>query len=414
MTVASYERRVWGDVSRASSERMNRRSASSPVTPSRHRRRRDSARAGVAAHAAARRVPAPDRDAPAPGSSAATPSAAVTAAARPPPRAGRCSAAGFGRTARQPQRRRGRPRAAATVAPQVRHSPASPRRAIAPLPSSWTSWIAPVGSSLRREVALRVVRAPPEDVAGPPRATRHEVAVAVLGAHDLERQLVGRRRAVLADVRAVRVARAADERRRTGRASSSGCPRRTGGTASPSPSSFGRLLARQRPRLLVLGVRRAGEERPLRPRRMTIGWPSEHTSSVGLGREVGPLELAALLVDARLERRSKNSRRSGTHSRSPRATSSSSSSIRAVNSRSTYSPKCVDEQVRDDLADLLGVQAPLLDPDVAAVDDRRDRRRVGRRPADAVLLERLDQRRLGVPRRRLGEVLGRGDVDARA
>ena len=61
-------------------------------------------------------------------------------------------------------------------------------------------------------------------------------------------------------------------------------------------------------------------------------------------------------------------------------------------------------------ADRLRVEPALLDPDVAAVDDRRDRRRVGRRPADPVLLERLDQRRLGEARRRLGEVLGRRDV----
>ena len=59
------------------------------------------------------------------------------------------------------------------------------------------------------------------------------------------------------------------------------------------------------------------------------------------------------------------------------------------------------------------MEPAFLDPDVAAVDDRRDRRGVRRRPADAVLLERLDQRRLGEARRRLGEVLGRGDlVDA--
>ena len=62
------------------------------------------------------------------------------------------------------------------------------------------------------------------------------------------------------------------------------------------------------------------------------------------------------------------------------------------------------------LADGLRLEPALLDPDVAAVDDRRDRRGVGRRPADPVLLERLDQRRLGEARRRLGEVLGRRDV----
>ncbi len=70
----------------------------------------------------------------------------------------------------------------------------------------------------------------------------------------------------------------------------------------------------------------------------------------------------------------------------------------------------LDEEVGHDLRDGLGVEPSLLDADVAAVGDRRDRRRVRRRPADAVLLERLDQRRLGEARRRLGEVLGRRDV----
>ena len=55
-----------------------------------------------------------------------------------------------------------------------------------------------------------------------------------------------------------------------------------------------------------------------------------------------------------------------------------------------------------------------IDRDVAAIDDRRDRRRVRRRTADAVLLERLDERRLGEARRRLREVLGRvGVADGR-
>ena len=73
-------------------------------------------------------------------------------------------------------------------------------------------------------------------------------------------------------------------------------------------------------------------------------------------------------------------------------------------------PEVLDQEVGDDLRDGLGVEPSLLDADVAAVGDGRDRRRVGGRPADAVLLERLDQRRLGEARRRFGEVLGRRDV----
>src|SRR3954466_914947 len=65
---------------------------------------------------------------------------------------------------------------------------------------------------VRREIALRVGGAPPEDVAGPPRATRDQVPVGILGAGHLERQLVGRRRPLALDVPAVGVARATEER----------------------------------------------------------------------------------------------------------------------------------------------------------------------------------------------------------
>src|SRR5438034_4529947 len=44
-----------------------------------------------------------------------------------------------------------------------------------------------------------------------------------------------------------------------------------------------------------------------------------------------------------------------------------------------------------------------------SLEDRRDRRGVRRRTTDTVLLEGFDQRRLGVARRRLGEVLRRRD-----
>ena len=62
-------------------------------------------------------------------------------------------------------------------------------------------------------------------------------------------------------------------------------------------------------------------------------------------------------------------------------------------------------------AELGRVEAPLLLLDVAAVLDRRQDRRVGRRPADALLLQLLDQRRLGEPRRRLREVLLGPDLE---
>ncbi len=65
------------------------------------------------------------------------------------------------------------------------------------------------------------------------------------------------------------------------------------------------------------------------------------------------------------------------------------------------------EPLGDDVAELLGVEAPVLQPDVAAVLDGGDDRGVGGGPADAPLLQLLDQARLGVARRRLGEVLAR-------
>ena len=143
---------------------------------------------------------------------------------------------------------------------------------------------------------------------------------------------------------------------------------------------------------------------------MTIGWPSEHTSSVASVVKSARLSSLALLVDARLERPEELAQQ-----RDPLALAAGDLVELLLHARREREvhvlAEVVDEQVGDDLADLLGVQAALLDADVAAVDDRRDRRRVGRRPADAVLLERLDQGRLGVAGRRLGEVLGRGDLD---
>ena len=81
--------------------------------------------------------------------------------------------------------------------------------------------------------------------------------------------------------------------------------------------------------------------------------------------------------------------------------------MRAVKSWIDELTEVFDQQVGDHLANVLRAQPPLDHLDVAAVDDRRDRRRIGRRAADAALLERLDQRCLGVARRRLREVLAR-------
>src|SRR5215212_8581479 len=71
----------------------------------------------------------------------------------------------------------------------------------------------------------------------------------------------------------------------------------------------------------------------------------------------------------------------------------------------------VGEQVGDHDADVLGVEALAVQADVLAVHQGRDGRRVGRRTADAVLLQRLDQAGLAVAGRRLGEVLLGGELD---
>ena len=150
----------------------------------------------------------------------------------------------------------------------------------------------------------------------------------------------------------------------------------------------------------------------MRPSRMTIGWPSRADLVGLLGREVAALELLALLVDAVAERPVERPQQ-----RHPGALAAGDLVELLLHPGRELEVDVVaevlDEQVGHDPGDRLGLQAALLDPDVAAVDDRRDRRGVGRRPADAVLLERLDQRRLGEARRRLGEVLGRRDVARR-
>ena len=67
------------------------------------------------------------------------------------------------------------------------------------------------------------------------------------------------------------------------------------------------------------------------------------------------------------------------------------------------------EERGDEAALVLGDQPLLLDPHIVAVAQHGERRGVGRGSADAELLHPLDQRRFGVARRRLGEVLRRLD-----
>ncbi len=171
-------------------------------------------------------------------------------------------------------------------------------------------------------------------------------------------------------------------------------------------------VAGQRPRLLVLRVERAGEELAVAAEpdhhRVTLGahlvaWP---------GREVRPAQLLRLAVDEGPERHVEVA-----HHGPPRTRAAGDLVEVLLHPRRELEvheiAEVADEQVGHDLADRLRVEPALLHDHVAAVDDRGDRRRVRRRPADAVLLERLDQARLGVARRRLGEVLLRVDGSRR-
>ena len=170
-----------------------------------------------------------------------------------------------------------------------------------------------------------------------------------------------------------------------------------------------RLLAGERPRLLVLRVQRAGEEPAV------AAEADDHRVALGadlvgrLGREVAALELAALLVHERLERPVE-----GAQQRHPRALAARDLVELLLHARRELQvhelAEVLDQQVGHDLADELRLQPALLDGHVAAIDDGRDGRRVRGRPPDAVLLERLDERRLRVARRRLGEVLGGRDL----
>ncbi len=128
-----------------------------------------------------------------------------------------------------------------------------------------------------------------------------------------------------------------------------------------------------------------------------------------LGREVGPPRVLADLGDAVAQRWVE-----GLQERDPRPLAAGDLVELLLHPGGELEVDVVaevlDEQVVDDEGDRFRVEPALLDPDVAAIDDRRDRGGIGRRTADAVLLERLDERRLGEAWRRLGEMLGRGDL----
>src|SRR6185312_1864850 len=154
---------------------------------------------------------------------------------------------------------------------------------------------------VRGVVALRVVRAAPEHVAGTPRAAGHEPAVVVLRAGHLEGQL-GRRLGPLAlDIVAVGVAVAADEWTEPPALADEG-PEAALRTGLARARLLRRLVARQRPRLLVLGVHRAGQEAPVAPEPDDHGMPERADLVRRFGREVAAPGGLADLVDPLPER----------------------------------------------------------------------------------------------------------------
>ena len=235
------------------------------------------------------------------------------------------------------------------------------------------------------------------------------MAVAVLRADDLEGQRVRRRWAFLLDEGAIRVARAADERPEPPVLADE-----RSFAALRADLALARLrrclVAGQWSRFLVLREQRAGKEAAV-PAEADDHRVSERADLVGrLRREVGPLEGLALLVDAIAERPVE-----GPEERDPGSFAAGDLVELFLHPGGELHvdviAKVLDEQVGDDSGDDFRMEPPVLDADIAAIGDRRDGRGVCRRPADAVLLERLDQGRLGEARRRLREVLAGRDID---
>ena len=63
------------------------------------------------------------------------------------------------------------------------------------------------------------------------------------------------------------------------------------------------------------------------------------------------------------------------------------------------------QETRHHAADVGRMKTFALELDVLAIEQGGDDRRIGRRTADAVFFERLDQRGFAVTRRRFGEML---------
>ena len=71
----------------------------------------------------------------------------------------------------------------------------------------------------------------------------------------------------------------------------------------------------------------------------------------------------------------------------------------------------LDQPVRDEFTNLLDVESTVLERDIAAILNRRNDRRIGGGPADALTLQFAYQARFAVPGRRLREMLHHARID---
>ena len=229
------------------------------------------------------------------------------------------------------------------------------------------------------------------------------MTVLVCGADHLERQRIRRGRAVLLDVLALRVARAADKRAELASLADQRAFA-TCRTGVPGPLLGRWLITRQRSALLVLRIERAGQKSAVPPKAVDHRM-AQRADLVGrLRRDVFLLDGPGQNLDPVPQR-----------------------SIERLQERhpGTFAPgnliefllhpgregqvdvlaEVLDEEIGDDLRDGFRAQSTLLDPDVAAIGDRGDGRGVRRWSADPMLFEGLDQGRFRKAGRRLGEML---------
>src|SRR6266566_1063220 len=260
----------------------------------------------------------------------------------------------------------------------------------------------------RREGALRVALAAVEHRPAPA-ATANELALAALGADDAGLLLR------LLDVLAVRIAGAADER-----AEAAAPPReRLSAVGADFPFKYfqlGLLLALERfgviaralgEGLALLALLEAGA-------RVEAAVPTEldHDRPPALGADavsglLGHVRLLHALVLLFHELRERLEELADDGHPLDLARGDTVEVLLHPNGEARVDDlrEVLAQEIGDDEADVLGHEGSAFLSNIPAIHQRGDRRRVCRRPADAELLERLDERRFCEARRRLREML---------